>query len=207
MSEPAAPTPPSDPTPTADPVAPPAAPTAPAEPAKPAEPGAAGEPKAADAPAGAPEKYEFKLPDGLTMEAAGLAKYEAHFRALGLTNDQAQLLVGQYAEQVVQQQKSLEAELTKQTDEWVNEIRNDPEFGGAKFDATVATAQKAIGHFGTPELKQWLEVTGAMNHPGLVKAFAKIGRAMSEDTFNRPNTNVPGTPKPIHERMYPTQSH
>jgi hypothetical protein len=169
-------------------------------PAKPSEPGAAGDglPLAA-----VPEKYEFKLPDGLTMDAAGLAKYEATFRDLGLTNDQAQRLVGQYAEQVVQQQKGLEAELTKQTEEWATEIRNDPEFGGAKFDATVATAQKAIGHFGTPELKQWLEVTGAMNHPGLVKAFAKIGRAMSEDTFNRPNTSVPGTPKPTHERMYP----
>lgn len=137
------------------------------------------------------------------MDAAGLAKYEAHFRALGLTNDQAQLLIGQYGEQVVEQQKQLEAELQKQTDGWLTELKSDPEFGGAKFDATVATAQKAIGHFGTPELKQWLEVTGAMNHPGLVKAFAKIGRAMSEDTFNRPNTNVPGTPKPTHERMYP----
>lgn len=206
MSEPAAPTPPSEPatqTTPAAPAAPPAAPTAPAEPAKPAEPGAAGEPVVA----GPPEKYEFKLPDGLTMDVAGLAKYEDTFRELGLTNDQAQRLIGQYSEQVVEQNKQLEAELAKQTEAWTNEIKGDPEFGGAKFDATVATAQKAIGHFGSPELKQWLEVTGAMNHPGLVKAFARIGKAMSEDTFNRPNTNVPGTPKPIHERMYPNQSH
>lgn len=205
MSEPAAPTPPSDlaaaPTaPAVDPAAP-AAPAA-AAPAKTGEPGAA-----VEAPAGPPEKYEFKLPDGLTMDAAGLAKYEATFRDLGLTNDQAQRLIGQYAEQVVEQNKQLEAELTKQTEAWTNEIKGDPEFGGSKFDATVATAQKAIGHFGSPELKQWLEVTGAMNHPGLVKAFARIGKAMSEDTFNRPNTNVPGAAKPTHERMYPNQSH
>lgn len=204
MSEPAAPPPPSDPAnpAPADPAAPPAAPTAPVDPAKPAEAGAAGE-----ALVGAPEKYEFKLPDGLTMDAAGLAKYEATFRDLGLTNDQAQRIVGQYAEQVVEQNKQLEADLVKQTEEWASALRSDPEFGGTKFDATVATAQKAIGHFGDPALKQWLEDTGAMNHPGLVKAFSKIGKAMSEDTFNRPGGNVPGTPKPIHERMYPTQSH
>ena len=35
--------------------------------------------------------------------------------------------------------------------------------------------------FGTPELKTYLNDTGLGNHPDLVKAFVKIGKAMSED--------------------------
>ncbi|MEI6907818.1 peptidase, partial [Klebsiella pneumoniae] len=35
--------------------------------------------------------------------------------------------------------------------------------------------------FGTPELKEYLNGTGLGNHPELVKAFIKVGKAMSED--------------------------
>lgn len=35
--------------------------------------------------------------------------------------------------------------------------------------------------FGSPELKQYLNETGLGNHPELVRIFANIGKAMSED--------------------------
>lgn len=82
----------------------PAAPTAKiqaavADPAKPAavvaepdKPAAAIEPVKTE-PAKAPEKYDLKAPEGVTMEAASLEKFGAEMKALGLSQEQAQKLL------------------------------------------------------------------------------------------------------------------
>ncbi|MEQ9887617.1 peptidase [Pectobacterium zantedeschiae] len=131
---------------------------------------------------GAPEKYEFKATEGQDLDADALAAFEPLARELGLTNEQGQKFVDAYASKILPhiQKQQVEA-WQKVTDGWAETVKADKEIGGDKLTANIGKAQQAMMQFGGDELKQALEETGLGNHPALVKAFVKIGHAMSED--------------------------
>lgn len=66
---------------------------------------------------------------------------------------------------------------------WIKEVKADPEIGGAKFAEVKTTIAKAIDSLG-PELsvafRQGLDATGAGNHPAIWKGLAKMAAAMTE---------------------------
>lgn len=134
-------------------------------------------------PEGAPEKYEFKAPDGAELDTEAVAAFEPIAKELNLTNEQAQKLVDLYGTRLTQAAEAQQSAWQKQLDTWVTEVKSDKEIGGKAFDQNVDHAKSAIEKFGTPELKKALDATGFGNHPELVRVFARIGKAMAEDTF------------------------
>ncbi len=147
--------------------------------------------KVDDAPAGVPEKYDLKLPDGIALDPEQMAKYEPLFREANLTNEAAQKLVDQFANDTKAQVEASNAALVKQHDEWVDACKADTEFGGQKFDENIKHAQSFIARYGTPELKQFLNTTGAGSHPELVRAFVRAGKAMAEDVIVQGKSEAP----------------
>ncbi len=133
-------------------------------------------------PEGAPEKYEFKPAEGQQLDAAALEQFEPIARELNLTNEQAQKMVDLYGSQILPMVQKQQAEAWQQTTEqWAADVKADKEIGGDKLTSNISVAQRALDTFGTPELKEYLTASGLGNHPELVKAFVKIGKAMSED--------------------------
>ena len=59
---------------------------------------------------------------------------------------------------------------------------------GANFDAEVRNARKALDAYTDKAFKQYMDESGLGNHPALVKAFAKIGRELSEDRLVQSDT-------------------
>ncbi len=134
-------------------------------------------------PEGAPETYEFKAAEGVELDTEALKDFEPVARELNLTNEQAQKLVDAYPKILAGvQQRQVDA-WQKQTQDWAADVKADKEIGGDKLTASLSKAQQALETFGTPELKEYLNETGLGNHPELVKAFVKIGKAMSEDNM------------------------
>ncbi|EJI6850243.1 peptidase [Salmonella enterica] len=131
---------------------------------------------------GAPEKYDFKPAEGQELDAAALEQFEPIARELNLTNEQAQKMVDLYGTKIMPMVQQQQAEAwQKTTEQWAADVKADKEIGGDKLTGNLSAAQRALAQFGTPELKEYLEGTGLGNHPELVKAFIKIGKAMSED--------------------------
>ncbi|WFW79192.1 peptidase [Citrobacter braakii] len=131
---------------------------------------------------GAPEKYDFKPAEGQELDAAALEQFEPIARELNLTNEQAQKMVDLYGTKIMPMVQQQQAESwQKTTEQWAADVKADKEIGGDKLTGNLSAAQRALAQFGTPELKEYLEGTGLGNHPELVKAFIKIGKAMSED--------------------------
>ncbi|HEP0163381.1 peptidase [Enterobacter kobei] len=180
----------------------PAAPAADADPAKPEggkpQPGTEGDKPQEDKPAdgdkpadkpddkeqkqeGAPEKYEFKVGEGVELDTEALKDFEPVARDLNLTNEQAQKLVDAYPKILAGVQQRQAEAWQKQTEGWAETVKADKEIGGDKLTANLSAAQRALEQFGDPELKEYLDSTGLGNHPALVKAFIKVGKAMSED--------------------------
>ncbi|EPQ9958205.1 peptidase [Enterobacter hormaechei] len=132
-------------------------------------------------PEGAPEKYEFKAGEGVELDTEALKDFEPVARELNLTNEQAQKLVDAYPKILAGVQQRQAEAWQKQTEGWAETVKADKEIGGDKLTANLSAAQRALEQFGDPELKEYLDSTGLGNHPALVKAFIKVGKAMSED--------------------------
>lgn len=145
-------------------------------------PGGPGATPAGEAPTAAPEKYDLKVGDA-PLPAEVLAKFEPLFREANLTNEAAQKLVAAQAEMLKAQDATAVEKLVTQHNEWLGAVKSDPEIGGANLDTSVKHAQSAIARFGSPELKSFLDLSGAGSHPELVRAFARIGKAMAEDVI------------------------
>lgn len=130
---------------------------------------------------GAPDKYEFQAGEGVELDAEALKDFEPVARELNLTNEQAQKLVDAYPKILAGVQQRQADAWQAQTEEWAATVKADKEIGGDKLTANLGVAQRALDTFGTPALKEYLNGTGLGNHPELVKAFVKVGKAMSED--------------------------
>lgn len=153
-------------------------------------------------PAGAPEKYEFKMPDGFQMDASASTAFSEVAKELNLTQDAAQkvldkmgpVLAGRHAD-VLNQAKA----------QWVEGAKSDKEFGGDQFGENLAVAKKAIDKFGTPELLKLLNESGLGSHPEVIRVFYRAGKAISEDRFvtGGASTNVEADPA---KRLFPNQA-
>lgn len=130
-------------------------------------------------PEGAPEKYDFKAPEGaIALDTEVLAAYGEVARELNLTQEAAQKVIDKIAP-VMEARQS--ARLQSISQEWAEQSRTDAEFGGDKLTGSLASAKKALDTFGTPALRTLLQNSGLGNHPEVIRAFAKAGDAISED--------------------------
>jgi hypothetical protein len=167
--------PPAGPTPPATPES-----TPPADPPKQPEPGPETEPAEGDGdkePEGAPEQYAFEAPPGVTLDPAAVEEFTPVARELGLTQAQAQRLVGVVAGM---QQRQAEAQ-AEQVRQWAEAVVSDKEIGGANWDANRAVVARARDAFASPELVQLMESTGLGSHPEVIKLFVRVGKAIADD--------------------------
>lgn len=159
---------------------------APATEATPATAPAPATPESAPAPS-APEKYEFQAPEGVQFDAEILGKYSEVAKSLNLTQDAAQKVLSEVVPAMQAQSMKALSEFYKDIgglpETWADQVKADKEIGGDKLNDTLAAAAKARDAFGGPELVKLLDKTGLGNNPTLIRAFAKIGKAISEDRF------------------------
>ncbi|WP_339451554.1 hypothetical protein [Pseudomonas sp. JAI120] len=143
----------------------------------------------------APESYEdFKLPDGMEMDADVLGEFKGLAKELNIPQAKAQKLIDFQTQLATKQAEQQQAAVTKQAQDWAASIKNDPELGGENYDKNVASAIKVIQSFGDPALTELLNQSGLGNHPALFKFCHRISSAISEDKFVMPGSQA-DTPK------------
>lgn len=154
-----------------------------------------------DKPQGAPESYEFKAPEGSTLDDAVIGQFSEVAKELNLTQDAAQKILDKMAPAMAARQAE-QVEAVRAG--WADEARVDKEFGGDKLNENLGTAKRALDQFGTPELRTLLKETGMGNHPEVIRFMYRAGKAISEDGF------VPGgrqgAPTDPAKRMFPNMA-
>lgn len=134
----------------------------------------------AKAAADAAAAIDLKLPDGFTADET-LDKFKGVAKELKLDSAGAQKLFDLFVERAT----SEAAEEKKMVAGWEKSLREDKEFAGTKgelFDGNLRLAQKAVAKFVDEPTRQFLQTSGIGNHPGLVRAFQKMAKAIGEDT-------------------------
>ena len=133
----------------------------------------------------APDKYEFPSyepkTEGFSIDPEMQSQFAKTAHELGLSKTQAAKLYDWYAQSsdgIAQQalendmrfQQEAKTQLTK---EW-----------GNAYDQNVNFARAAAKEYGGEELINVLEETRLGDHPVILKALAKIGRALAEDPMH-----------------------
>lgn len=133
-----------------------------------------------DAPKGAPEKYEFKAPEGRNFDNEVIASFSEIAKELNLTQESAQKMLDKVGSKLEERQSQ---QLAAMSQEWAQASQADKEFGGDGIQSNLAIAKKALDAFGTPELRSLLNESGLGNHPELIRFFYRAGKSISEDQY------------------------
>lgn len=162
----------------------PAAEAAPTDPAEGEQAQQAEGDKAEDAPQGAPEAYEdFSVPEGVELDTELLGEFKAVAKELNLPQDAAQKVTDlgvKLAQKWVAESQQATSEMFA---DWKGRAETDKEFGGDALPANLAVAKKAVDQFGTPELRELLDVHRLGDNPEIIRFMFRVGKAISEDTF------------------------
>jgi hypothetical protein len=165
------------------------------------------EAEAAEAAAkAAPEKYEFKAPDGVTLDAELLGEFEGMAKELKLSQGDAQK-VADLGVKLTQKFATQQAQAVETASaEWAATSTADKEFGGDKLTASLVSAEKALSAFGTPELKALLKDSRLGNHPEVIRFMVRAGKAISEDRMVTGGAGPATASTTTAKALYPNQS-
>lgn len=155
-----------------------------------------------DKPLAAPEKYEFKAPEGQDFDPAVISAYSEIAKELNLPQESAQKIIDKIAPVMAEKNARI---LEQARTTWGDAAKADKEFGGDKFDANLAVAVKAVNAFGTPELRTLLNESGLGNHPEIIRFMVRAGKAISEDGFV-PNGGSSTASTDPAKRLFPNQA-
>lgn len=112
-------------------------------------------------------------------------KKKAH--ETGMSAEGVRTMAEWYKDLEIKQRESIEKSKAIQTDQYILELKRD---FGVNFDTEVKNARKALDAYTDNAFRKYMDDTGLGNHPALVKAFAKIGRELSEDRLVQSDTAV-----------------
>ena len=165
------------------------------------QPAQEGQTDEAKEPEGAPEQYEFQAPEGKEFDPEVVGQFAEVAKELNLTQDAAQKVLDKMAPVLAQRQ---EKQVMAVREQWANESKADPEFGGDKLPENLATAKKAMDTFASPELRTLLNDSGMGNNPEVIRLFVRVGKAISEDGFVRGGSGNAQSRDP--KRLYPNSN-
>jgi hypothetical protein len=134
--------------------------------------------------------------------------------AKNLKHADAQKLVSLASEAIAAREKSIAEYWQKTHGEWQKEIMADPELGGTNFETMRQTVSKVLDNpeLSDPKMREALVLTGAGNHPAIVRTLFKWAKALSEGgsvAGNPPGRDAQGNAQGTGQRpsiadaMYP----
>jgi len=176
---------------------------------QPAEPPKEGEQQPEGEKPAEPVAYEpFTLPEGLDAADPTLAAFQDTASRLGLTQEQAQTIVSEIGAKVAEGAQAQIKAWTDLNNTWQDQVKSDPDIGGRKLTETLTGIGRLFDDFvgteGTPErkaLNEALLLTGAGNHPAVVRAFARLASILNEPGFVRGGPSTTADPL---ASMYPS---
>lgn len=150
----------------------------------------------------APDK--LVLPEGFERDEAALGKFAEIMNAELSPQDRANQLIALQAEVMKGVSERANQAFIDTQQQWQQEVLSDPDIGGEKLDPALGEIAKLIDTYPhAAELREMFVVTGAGNHPHMIRFLLRLARERAE---GKPTPG--GTPTPAHkstaERLYPS---
>jgi hypothetical protein len=175
-----------------------------------------GEPAEADA-----TPFEgLKAPEGFAaLDETALNEATPILRELGAdTPEKAQVIIDKFGPMISGIMERQAAAAVQQIDDnraalvaqWANEVRADPDFGGAKYDRTLQLAGTFMDRYFGPKgekpgdnpHRDFMDDSGLGNNPGLVKAFAKAAAEIADGTIHTSEAAQPAKGHKMYDDVF-----
>lgn len=134
-----------------------------------------------DTTSGAQEDLKIAVPEGANPELVEAFKSVA--KEIALDSAKAQKIVDVFLQAEKKVADALQAEWVETHRRWEKEVREDPEFGGPRFERNVNLANRALEQFGGQELIDFLREARLTNCPPLVRFLMRVGQALAPDSI------------------------
>tara|TARA_R110000744_G_scaffold380326_3_gene500750 strand:+ start:15906 stop:16604 length:699 start_codon:yes stop_codon:yes gene_type:complete len=144
----------------------------------------------------------FTVPEGMTLDAVMLEQAMPLFKEAGVNQEQSQKLLDLYATKMQEAEQGKLDTFNQLRQDWVKQSKSDSDFGGDKFDESIASAKAALDKFGTPALSKLLDDFGVGDHPEMIRFMVSVGRLTQEDTPGNGARNSAGQ-KSTTDILYP----
>ena len=152
-----------------------------------------------------PDEYDYSvaMPEGMEMDQGLADAVSPVFKEMGLTQDQAVKLTQAYAAHIQATADEQGRMINDTMEGWVSTAKADKEIGHAAWNESVQNANKALREFGTPELLDDVMIQQGMgNHPEVIRIFARIGKAISDDSLVTGKSTDTGEAAPRENLWY-----
>lgn len=141
----------------------------------------------------------LKIPDGVSVDEAIKGELIEIANNKDLSGvDRAQALIDLNIKMNTQAYE-------QKRDAWVAQVQSDKKFigdTGDKLEESLAMSKKGMEAIKVDGLSEYLVASGEGNNPLFVEVFMKLGKATSEDTFNKGFSTASVEPKSDAEVLY-----
>lgn len=149
------------------------------------------------------EEIKFSSPD-ISVDPKAAETFVGLVNKFGIPRDAVAELVALQEQTMKAASEANSALWNGMQDTWRQEVAADPVIGGTKQQETLGAISKLVDQFGTPELRQAFDLTGAGNNPHVIRFLAKVAKELGEP--GRVISGAPSVPeKSLAERLFPNQ--
>lgn len=143
----------------------------------------------------APPVLTLKAPDGSLLDAGAVERTTAQVAKLGLSPEHAQEVLEHVHKEVAAFQSAREAQAQQlMKHDWIEQVKNDPEIGGAKYEESMRLCALARHKCMRPAFLKMLDDTGLGNHPENVYAWRYVGSLLAEANLITTGDTPPAPP-------------
>lgn len=130
--------------------------------------------------AGVESEYKLDVPKDVAVDQADLDAFTSLVKDAKVSPETAQKLLDFEVKRLQAAQEKLAATVQQ----WRDEIKADKEIGGDKLDENLSVARKVFQTYFDPDTVKMAAISGFGDHPGVVRGFIKLAKALSEDTLH-----------------------
>lgn len=164
--------------PVAEPAAEPSAEGASSTPSAKPEAAVSEAPKEGEPPAEV--EYDLSAPEGFELDETLTASAKTALREAGVAPDKVAPLIKVYSDAITAAAAKAQASFDAQQAEWASAIEAMPEFQGQTKEKSLQSIGRLIDNYGTPEVKEALNMYSIGNNPALVKFILSVAQALDE---------------------------
>jgi len=130
--------------------------------------------------------YSLTMPEGVELDSGLMDTVSPLLREKGFTHAEAQQLADAFIESQTAMAETQQTAHQETVDGWETSAREDSEYGGDKFEASVKTAKAALDAYGSKELRTVLDKSGLGSHPEVIRMLVRIGNDIKDDDVPQP---------------------
>lgn len=149
------------------------------------------------------EELKFSSPE-ITVDPAIGNELVTIVNDLGLPRDAVAKFAALHEKAMLANSEAGSRSWSELQDKWANEVRADPEIGGQNWPKVESQIGGLLDTFGSPELREAFDLTGAGNNPHVVRFMSKVASVLSEGGFISSNPTG-GEVKSAAQILYPNQ--